>query len=105
MIFTFDGDAVGAKRLCAPQRRSTICLPDICGDRTAWSSDPRELRLQSGPEAVRELIVCGCRCLSLLSGRRCEDYDLNTAEGELPGQAAHQCFATIRDRTLRPEYT
>jgi DNA primase len=106
VIFTFDGDAAGRKAALRAFNEDQRFVSQTFVAIEPNGLDPCELRLQSGPEAVRELIARRVPLFEFAIRATLEDYDLNTAEGRVAGlRAAAPVLATIRDRALRPEYT
>ena len=106
VVFTFDGDAAGRKAALRAFNEDQRFVSQTFVAIEPNGLDPCELRLQSGPEAVRELIARRVPLFEFAIRATLEDYDLNTAEGRVAGlRAAAPVLATIRDRALRPEYT
>jgi DNA primase len=106
VIFTFDGDEAGRKaalRAFADDQRfvaQTFVAVEPAG------LDPCDLRLQSGDEAMRELIARRVPMFEFAIRSALADHDLETPEGRVAGlAAAAPLVAQIRDRSLRPEYT
>ena len=106
VIFTFDGDAAGQK---AAMR--------AFGDDQKWASqsfvaveasgkDPCELRQAGGDPAVRALIEDAAPMFEFAVRTTIARFDLKTAEGRVRAlHAVAPIVASIRDRSLRPEYT
>ena len=106
VIFTFDGDAAGQK---AAMR--------AFADDEKWTSqsfvavepsgkDPCELRQAGGDPAVQALIEDAVPMFEFAVRTTINRFDLSTAEGRVQAnQAVAPIVASIRDRSLRPEYT
>ena len=106
VVFTFDGDAAGQK---AAMR--------AFGDDQRWASqsfvavadsgqDPCELRQSAGELAVRGLVEDAVPLFEFAVRTTLRRFDLETAEGRVQAlRAAAPIVASIRDRSLRPEYT
>ena len=106
VIFTFDGDAAGQK---AAMR--------AFADDAKWTSqsfvaveksgkDPCELRQAGGDPAVRALIEDAVPMFEFAVRTTINRFDLATAEGRVrASRAVAPIVASIRDRSLRPEYT
>lgn len=106
VIFTFDGDAAGRKAALRAfnEDQRFVSQTFVAIEKTGL--DPCELRLQQGPEVVRELVARRTPLFEFVIRATLDDYDLNTAEGRVAGlRAVAPVLATIRDRSLRPEYT
>jgi len=106
VIFTFDGDAAGQK---AAMR--------AFGEDQRWASqsfvaveksglDPCELRQAEGEIAVRALVEDAVPMFEFAVRTTLRRFDLDTAEGRIQAlRAAAPIVASIRDRSLRPEYS
>jgi len=106
VIFTFDGDAAGQK---AAMR--------AFADDEKWTSqsfvaveksgkDPCELRQAGGDPAVQALIEDAVPMFEFAARTTIKRFDLATAEGRIQAvRAVAPIVATIRDRSLQPEYT
>ncbi|WP_295695856.1 DNA primase [Lapillicoccus sp.] len=106
VIFTFDGDAAGQK---AAMR--------AFGEDQRWASqsfvaveksgmDPCELRQAQGEIAVRALVEDAVPMFEFAVRTTLRRFDLDTAEGRIQAlRAAAPIVASIRDRSLRPEYS
>ncbi len=106
VIFTFDGDAAGRKAALRAFNEDQRFVSQTFVAIDQAGLDPCELRLQEGPEALRELIARRVPLFEFAIRATLDDYDLNTAEGRVAGlRSAAPVLATIRDRALRPEYT
>ncbi|MFM6851390.1 MAG: DNA primase, partial [Terrabacter sp.] len=106
VIFTFDGDAAGQK---AAMR--------AFADDEKWTSqsfvaveksgkDPCELRQSGGDPAVQALIEDAVPMFEFAVRTTIKRFDLATAEGRIQAvRAVAPIVASIRDRSLQPEYT
>lgn len=106
VIFTFDGDAAGQK---AAMR--------AFADDEKWTSqsfvaveksgkDPCELRQAGGDPAVQALIEDAVPMFEFAARTTIKRFDLATAEGRIQAvRAVAPIVASIRDRSLQPEYT
>ncbi|NUS40443.1 MAG: DNA primase [Terrabacter sp.] len=106
VIFTFDGDAAGQK---AAMR--------AFADDEKWTSqsfvaveksgkDPCELRQSGGDPAVQALIEDAVPMFEFAARTTIKRFDLATAEGRIQAvRAVAPIVASIRDRSLQPEYT
>ena len=106
VIFTFDGDAAGQK---AAMR--------AFADDAKWTSqsfvaveksgkDPCELRQAGGDPAVQALIEDAVPMFEFAVRTTIKRFDLGTAEGRVQAsRAVAPIIGSIRDRSLRPEYT
>ncbi|GAA1894316.1 DNA primase [Lapillicoccus jejuensis] len=106
VVFTFDGDAAGqraAMRAFGEDQRwasqSFVAVADS-------GQDPCELRQSGGAIAVRGLVEDAVPMFEFAVRTTLRRYDLETAEGRVQAlRAAAPIVASIRDRSLRPEYT
>jgi DNA primase len=106
VIFTFDGDAAGQK---AAMR--------AFADDEKWTSqsfvaveksgkDPCELRQAGGDPAVQALIEDAVPMFEFAVRTTIKRFDVATAEGRIQAvRAVAPIVASIRDQSLRPEYT
>ncbi|WP_347353649.1 DNA primase [Intrasporangium sp.] len=106
VVFTFDGDAAGRK---AAMR--------AFADDQRWASqsfvaveksgrDPCELRQLEGDPAVVALVEDAVPMFEFAVRTTIDRFDLSSAEGRVQAlRAAAPIVASIRDRSLRPEYT
>ena len=106
VIFTFDGDAAGQK---AAMR--------AFADDEKWTSqsfvaveksgkDPCELRQAGGDPAVQALIEDAVPMFEFAVRTTIKRFDVSTAEGRIQAvRAVAPIVASIRDRSLQPEYT
>jgi DNA primase len=105
VIFTFDGDAAGQKAaLRAFQDDQRFVTQTFVAIERA-GMDPCDLRLDSGEEAVRDLVARRVPLFEFAIRSVLERYDLDTPEGRVAAlRGAAPVVASIRDRSLRPEY-
>lgn len=105
VIFTFDGDAAGRKAALRAYNEDQRFVAQTFVAIDASGLDPCELRVEKGPEAVRELIASRIPMFEFAIRTTLNDYDLNTAEGRVAAlRAVAPMVASIRDKALRPEY-
>jgi DNA primase len=106
VIFTFDGDEAGQKaamRAFADEQRF-VAQTYVAVEPTGL--DPCELRLAHGDAAVRDLVARRVPLFEFAIRSTLQRYDLDTAEGRVGAlRAAAPVVASIRDKSLRPEYT
>ena len=105
VIFTFDGDAAGRraalKAFADDQRFVTQTFVAI----EPGGLDPCELRQAQGAAAVRDLVAGRVPLFEFAIRSELDRHDLDTPEGRVAAlRAAAPVVATIRDRSLRPEY-
>ena len=106
VVFTFDGDAAGqkaAQRAFADDQRfvsQTYVAVEPHG------LDPCELRQQYGDAAVVALVEQRVPLFEFAIRGVLANHDLDVPEGRVAAlRAAAPLVASIRDRSLRPEYT
>ncbi len=106
VIFTFDGDEAGQKaamRAFADEQRF-VAQTYVAVESTGL--DPCELRLARGDAAVRDLVARRVPLFEFAIKSTLRRYDLDTPEGRVAAlRAAAPVVASIRDQSLRPEYT
>jgi DNA primase len=106
VIFCFDGDEAGRKaaRKAYSDDQRFVAQTFVAVEPSGL--DPCDLRLQEGPEAVRDLVGRRVPLFEFAIRSMLAEHDLNTAEGRISAlRAAAPAVAGIRDRSLRPEYT
>jgi DNA primase len=105
VIFTFDGDAAGQKAaLKAFQDDQRFVTQTFVAVERA-GLDPCELRQAHGEAAVRELVARRVPLFEFAIRSVLERHDLDTPEGRVAAlRGAAPVVASIRDRSLRPEY-
>jgi len=105
VIFLFDGDAAGQKAALKAfdDDQKFVTQTFVAVEKSGL--DPCELRLESGDEAVRELVARREPLFQFAIRSMLAGYDLNTAEGRVAAlRSAAPAVAQIRDLSLRPEY-
>lgn len=105
VIFTFDGDAAGqraaTRAFTDEQKFVTQTFVAVQPD----GLDPCELRVQRGDAAVRDLVAGRVPMFEFAIRGVLGNYDLDIPEGRVHAlRAAAPMVASIRDRSLRPEY-
>jgi len=105
VIFTFDGDAAGQKaalkafELDAQITSQTFVAIEPTG------LDPCDLRLQRGPEAVRELVARRIPLFEFAIKSNIAQYPIESPEGRVAAtRSVAPLIAGIKDPALRPEY-
>ena len=106
VIFTFDGDAAGQKAamraFADDQKWASQSFVAVEGS----GKDPCELRQAGGDPAVRALIEDAVPMFEFAVRTTIARFDVKTAEGRVQAaRAVAPIVASIRDRSLRPEYT
>jgi DNA primase len=106
VVFTFDGDAAGQKAamraFAEDQRWASQSFVAVAEQ----GMDPCDLRIAKGDDAVRHLIEDAVPMFEFAVRTTIARFDLSTAEGRVQGmRAAAPIVASIRDTSLRPEYT
>lgn len=106
VVFCFDGDAAGRKAALKAFEDDQRFVAQTFVAIEPTGLDPCELRQAHGPEAVRELVARRVPLFQFAIRSTLDGYDLETAEGRVAAlRAAAPAVASIRDRSLRPEYT
>lgn len=106
VIFTFDGDDAGQRAAMRAfgdeQRFVTQTYVAVQPD----GLDPCDLRVRHGDAAVRDLVATRVPMFEFAIRGVIGRYDLEIPEGRVEAlRAAAPMVASIRDRSLRPEYT
>jgi DNA primase len=106
VVFTFDGDAAGQnaamRAFGQDQRWASQCFVAV----EATGKDPCELRQAGGDAAVRALVEDAVPMFEFAVRTTLTRFDLTGAEGRVRAlEAVAPIVASIRDRSLRPEYT
>ena len=105
VVFTFDGDAAGRKAALKAFGEDQKFVASTFVAVESHGLDPCDLRIQQGPEAVRELIKSRVPLFEFVIRSTIADYDLATAEGRVGAmRAVTPVLAGIKDPVLRPEY-
>lgn len=106
VVFCFDGDAAGRKAALKAFEDDQRFVAQTFVAIEPTGLDPCELRQAHGTEAVRELVARRVPLFQFAIRSTLDGYDLETAEGRIAAlRAAAPAVASIRDRSLRPEYT
>ena len=106
VIFTFDGDAAGQKAAMRAFADDQKWASQSFVAVEASGKDPCELRQAGGDPAVRALIEDAVPMFEFAVRTTIRRFDLKTAEGRIQAvRAVAPIVASIRDRSLRPEYT
>jgi DNA primase len=106
VVFTFDGDKAGQaaamKAFGEDQRWASQSFVAVAAD----GMDPCDLRLSKGDAAVRALVEDAVPMFEFAVRTTLRRFDLETAEGRvLAMRAVAPIIGSIRDGSLRPEYT
>ena len=106
VVFTFDGDAAGQKAamraFAEDQRWAAQSFVAVAPE----GMDPCDLRLARGEAAVAALVDDAIPMFEFAVRTTIARFDLENAEGRVQAiKAAAPIIASIRDVTLRPEYT
>jgi DNA primase len=105
VVFTFDGDSAGQRAALKAFEEDARFVTQTFVAVEPAGMDPCELRLAKGDAAVRDLIARRVPLFEFKLQAELARYDLETAEGRVRGLAAcAPIVASIRDRSLRPEY-
>ncbi len=105
VVFTFDGDAAGRKAALKAFSEDQKFVASTFVAVESHGLDPCDLRIQQGPEAVRELIKSRVPLFEFVIRSTIADFDLTTAEGRVSAmRAVSPVLAGIKDPVLRPEY-
>ena len=106
VIFTFDGDAAGQKAAMRAFQEDQRWASQSFVAVAEQGMDPCDLRLAKGDVAVRNLIEDAVPMFEFAVRTTINRFDLSTAEGRVQGmRAAAPIVASIRDASMRPEYT
>lgn len=105
VVFTFDGDSAGqraAMRAFADDQRF-VTQTFVAAQPDGF--DPCDLRIQHGDAAVRDLVARRVPLFEFAIRSVLSRHDLEIPEGRVAAlSAAAPMVASIRDRSLRPEY-
>lgn len=105
VIFTFDGDAAGRKAALKAYDEDQRFVSQTYVAIESEGRDPCDLRIEEGPEAVRELIAARVPLFEFVIRTTLDDFDLDSAEGRVAAlRAVAPVIGGIRDKALRPEY-
>lgn len=106
VVFTFDGDSAGQRAalraFADDQRFVTQTFVAVQPD----GLDPCDLRIHRGDAAVRDLVARRVPLFEFAIRSVLKRHDLEIPEGRVAAlSSAAPIVASIRDRSLRPEYT
>jgi DNA primase len=105
VVFTFDGDNAGQRAALKAFEEDARFVTQTFVAVEPAGMDPCELRLAKGDAAVRDLIARRVPLFEFKIQAELARYDLETSEGRVRALAAcAPIVASIRDRSLRPEY-
>ncbi|MGI8947414.1 MAG: DNA primase [Ornithinimicrobium sp.] len=105
VVFTFDGDAAGQKAAMRAFEQDQQWAAQSFVAVAPAGQDPNELLSASGAEAVRELVDGAQPMFEFAVRTTLDAYDLDRPEERVQAmRAVAPIVATIRDRSLRPEY-
>ena len=105
VIFTFDGDAAGRKAALKAYGEDQRFVSQTYVAIESEGRDPCDLRIDKGPEAVRELIASRVPLFEFVIRSTIDGFDLDAAEGRVGAlRAVAPVIGGIRDKALRPEY-
>lgn len=105
VVFTFDGDAAGRKAALKAFSEDQKFVASTFVAVESHGLDPCDLRIQQGPDAVRDLIKSRVPLFEFVIRSTIADFDLVTAEGRVGAmRAVTPVLAGIKDPVLRPEY-
>jgi DNA primase len=105
VIFTFDGDAAGQKAALKAFSLDSKFTSQTFVAVEPSGLDPCDLRLQSGPEAVRELVARRVPLFEFAIRAEIATHPLTTPEGRIAAtRSVAPLLLGIRDAALRPEY-
>ena len=106
VVFTFDGDSAGQKAAMRAFRDDQKWASQSFVAVEKSGKDPCELRQFEGDPAVAALIEDAVPMFEFAVRTTIDRFDLGTAEGRVQAlRAVAPIVASIRDRSLRPEYT
>jgi DNA primase len=105
VIFTFDSDEAGRKAALRAFDVDQRFVGQTFVAVTGQGLDPCDLRVESGDEAVRDLVSSRIPLVEFVIRSKTEGFDLDSAEGRTNAlRAAAPVIASIPDRILRAEY-
>lgn len=106
VIFTFDGDAAGQRAAMRAFRDDQKWASQSFVAVEKSGRDPCELRQFEGDPAVVALVADAVPMFEFAARTTIDRFDLATAEGRVQAlRAVAPIIGSIRDRSLRPEYT
>ena len=105
VIFTFDGDAAGRRAALRAFQEDQRFVTQTFVAVEPGGLDPCELRQAQGAAAVRDLVARRVPLFEFAIRSELDRHDLDTPEGRVAAlHATAPVVASIRDRSLRPEY-
>ena len=105
VVFTFDGDSAGQRAALKVFEEDSRFVTQTFVAVEPSGMDPCELRLAKGDAAVRDLVARRVPLFEFKLKAELARYDLESAEGRVGAlRACAPIVATIRDKSLRPEY-
>ncbi len=105
VVFTFDGDAAGQKAALKAFQDDQKFVTQTFVAVEPSGLDPCDLRVQQGPEAVRDLVARRVPLFEFALRSSLDRFDLNTAEGRTAArEAGMSVIRQIRNVSLRVDY-
>ncbi len=105
VIFTFDSDEAGRKAALRAFDVDQKFVGQTFVAVTGQGLDPCDLRIESGDEAVRDLVSSRIPLVEFVIRSKIDGFDLDSAEGRTNAlRAAAPVIGSIPDRILRSEY-
>jgi len=105
VIFTFDSDEAGRKAALRAFDVDQKFVGQTFVAVTGQGLDPCDLRVESGDEAVRDLVSSRIPLVEFVIRSKIDGFDLDSAEGRTNAlRAAAPVIGSIPDRILRSEY-
>ncbi|NHC45031.1 DNA primase [Motilibacter aurantiacus] len=105
VVFTFDGDEAGRKAALKAFEGDERFVTQTYVAVEPTGLDPCDLRLERGPEAVRELVSSRVPLFEFALRSAVGRYDMDTAEGRTAARRSGMSIVQrIRDTSLRQEY-
>ena len=105
VIFTFDSDEAGRKAALRAFDVDQKFVGQTFVAVTGEGMDPCDLRIQSGDQAVRDLVSNRIPLVEFVIRSKIDGFDLDSAEGRTNAlRNAAPVIASIPDRILRNEY-
>ncbi|VEI02310.1 DNA primase [Acidipropionibacterium jensenii] len=105
VVFTFDGDAAGRKAALKVYQGDSEFVSQTYVAVEPNGLDPCDLRIQHGPDAVRELVARRIPLYRYVMDNVVHDFDLDRADGRVAAvRAAAPLVTSIRDSSLVDGY-
>jgi DNA primase len=105
VVFTFDGDSAGQQAALKAFEDDQRFVTQTFVAVEPSGMDPCDLRVQKGPEAVRDLVARRVPLFEFKIRSSVASYDLDTAEGRTAAtRAGMEVVREIRDVALRSDY-